>query len=368
VTSRPRVVVAGTGFGRVYLTALSRADSPFQPVGILARGSARSVACGKRYGLPLFDDVDALPSDVDLACVAVGSAPTGGPGARLATGLMRRGLHVLQEHPLHTAELADCLRTAQRHGVQYQVATNFLHTPAIRRFLAAGHRLLAQRRPLFVDAVTGFSVLYPFLDLLGALFGRLRPWRLASSDAEPVVPGMPYRGVHGVLAGVPLSLRVQHQLDPRQPDNHTHLWHRTTLGVEGGTLTLVSANGPVIWCPQPHMPETARDAGGFDELTEQHLSEPTATALTPLRIPTWQQMLAEDWPDAALRAVRGLWAAASAGTDPAIAGQYHLGLCRVMSEVTALLGPVELRRTEEFRPLAVSAEFGHEPESDRETM
>ena len=105
----PKVVVCGTGFGRVYLQALRLAGMPFELVGIMARGSARSRACAAHYDVPLCREVDELPDGTELVCVVVSSRINGGRGAELAQSLMARGVHVMQEHPLDEFELADCL-------------------------------------------------------------------------------------------------------------------------------------------------------------------------------------------------------------------------------------------------------------------
>lgn len=336
-----RVVVCGTGFGRIYLAGVTAPGSPYELAGILARGSARSAACAARYRVPLFRDPDALPDDVDLACVVVGSAITGGPGARLAAELMARGVHVLQEHPLHAAELTGCLRAARRHGVQYRVNTHHVHVSPVRGFVRAARALLRSQPPVFVDVATSFQVLYTTFDILASVLGRLRPWRFAP-PAEPVTPGPPFRALEGTLAGVPVTLRVQHQMDPEQPDNHAHMWHRITLGVEGGNLTLVSSNGPVVWCPRPHLPRGAADLAGFDELTDGHIGEPAAEVIGPRRPPTWREVLTEQWPAAVLAALTELRDAAVRGADPLPAGQYHLALCELTQRVSDLLGPVEL--------------------------
>lgn len=107
-------IVCGTKFGRIHLKAFTDSDLPFELAGVLGQGSARTMACAERYGVPVYQKVGDLPDDIQAACVVIGSGVGGGPGADLAQALMRRGLHILQEHPLLPAELAACLRTACR--------------------------------------------------------------------------------------------------------------------------------------------------------------------------------------------------------------------------------------------------------------
>lgn len=343
-----RVIVCGTGFGRVYLAGLGAQRSPLRLAGILARGSERSWACARRWQVPLYQHVDQVPGDIDVACVVVGSAINGGPGARLATDLMARGVHVLQEHPLHAEELAGCLRTARKHQVRYRINTHHVHVAPVRRFIAAARVLLREQPLLFIDAVTSFQVLYTLLDILGSVLGRLRPWGFAPPTLVPprlremTSLDLPFRSIDGVLAGVPLTLRVQNQMEPREPDNHAHLWHRITIGAEGGNLTLISSTGPVVWTQRQHLPITAAGETGFDRLADPSLAVASTVAIGPSEAPSWRQTLVELWPEAVRVAMRQFVDDIAERADPLAVGQYHLGLCRLTREITDLLGPVEL--------------------------
>ena len=335
---RPRVVVCGTGFGRVYLAALRRPGMPFELAGILARGGARSRACAEHHGVPLYRDPDELPADVDVACVVVGAGLNGGRGAELAQRLLARGLHVLQEHPLHHDELAACLREAHRRRVVYHLSTHYVHVEAVRRFLAAARRLVEAQPPLFVDALGSIVVLNPLLDVLGAALGGVRPW---SFPAPPSASGV-FRGLDGAIAGVPTTLRVQNQLHARERDNGAHVLFRVCLGGEGGSLLLASPHGPVLWSPRPHLPADYRDAVSIEAAAAADLDAPSATCLGPADAPPYRRILAEEWPAATARALLDLRSAVLEGEDPRRRGQYHLALCRLTAEIASRLGPPEL--------------------------
>ncbi|WP_018680595.1 Gfo/Idh/MocA family oxidoreductase [Actinokineospora enzanensis] len=338
----PRVLVCGSGFGRVHLAALADPDFPFTAVGLLARGSARSRTVAARFGVPLYTSLADVP-DIDLACVVVGSAPTGGPGARLAMDLLRRGVPVLQEHPLHADELAACLRTARETGTHYRLTSHHVHVAPVRRFIEAVRTLLRHQPPLFLDAITSVQVLYTLLDVLGESLGTLRPWSFAPAPAPAEFPRMrarpPFRSLDGMIAGIPVTLRIQHQLDPARPDNHAHLWHRITLGTEGGTLTLLGSAGPVLWSPRPHLPADSNDVGSFDQLTDAHLDHPT-TSLGPPDAPAMSAVLSDLWPAGVRAAIRTMWS--NVGTDPMPYGQYHLAVTALAKEISDHLGPVDL--------------------------
>jgi thiazolinyl imide reductase len=338
-----RVLVCGTGFGRVHIAALTRRQVPFELAGILARGSERSRACAREAGVPLFTDVAEVPADIDLACVVVLSDVNGGRGSDLARTLMGRGIHVLQESPLLEKELAESLRAARRHRVAYRVNTHYVHLQPVRRFLSAARALCARQRPLFVDAVCGIQVSYNLFDILGRALGGLRPWGFA--DPAPVpdrLTGLagepPFRLMAGVVAGVPLTLRVQNQLHPADPDNHAHFLHRVTVGTEGGTLTLVNTHGPVLWSPRPHLPPHAKELTALDRVRGEHLDYPSAEPIGPAQAPPYREILGSVWPDGVLTALRELGEAVESGADPLQEGQYHLTVSRIWQDATSRLG------------------------------
>jgi thiazolinyl imide reductase len=331
---QPRVVVCGTGFGRTYLAALRRPGMPFRLDGILAQGSQRSRACARHYEVPLYTAVDELPAGLDLACVVVNSGLNGGRGAELAQELMSRGLHVLQEHPLHQAELAACLRQARRHGVVYHLNTHYVHVGAIACFIGAARRLLEHQPAVFADALSSLQVLYPLMDILGQALGGIRPWSLA---ARPPAGGV-LRSVDGLVGGVPVTLRIQNQIDPGNRDNGPHVMHRVTLATEGGNLLLANTHGPVLWTPRLHMPEDYRDAVTVADCAAAHLDLPGVSGLTPPGAVSYRQSIGDDWPAAAARALLALREAVLSGADPLPRGQYHLALCRLVADITGQLG------------------------------
>jgi pyochelin biosynthesis protein PchG len=370
-----RVVVCGTTFGQVYLEAFRQPGLPFRLAGILSQGSERSRACADHYGAPLFTDVAQLPEDVDIACVVVRGGLLGGRGVELVGRLVERGIHVLQEHPLHHDELAECLRRARSHGVVYQMNSFYVHVAQTRAFIAAVRALLDRQRPLYVDAACGFQLAYSLLDVIRQALGGVRPWALAA----PLVPdpglraltgaAAPFRSLEGVIAGVPLTLRVQNQLDPGDPDNFAHLMHRVTVGTESGSLTLVSTHGPVVWTPRPRYPHIPRDPGSrpyFEGGAAGGPAVPSAVVLGPATAPTFRDVFRTEWPAAVGRALLQLRRAILDGEDPLRWGQHHLALCRFWQEIAARLGPPErlagslppVLSDEQVMALAAAAESG----------
>lgn len=346
-----RVLVCGTNFGRFYADAVLRRPG-YALTGILSRGSAASRNHARSLGVPCYADVAELPAGIDAACVAVSSSISGGQGSELARALMDRGIHVLQEHPIHLAELTGNLTHARRRGVQYRLNTHYPHVAPVRSFVDAARRLVARQRPLFLDAAAPVHLLHPLVDILGRAMGTLRPWRFADPAPIPADIGpQPLRSLHGVFAGVPLTLRVHNELDPSDRDNHALHWHRISLGTEGGVLTLADTHGPVLWSPRLHIGrDTDRrfvlDGPGTDSLefgTTSVVGQPG----------TFRAVFSDLWPEAIGSALDGLREAAEQGADALRAGQYELAACRIWTDLAARLGPPEIVRPATPRPLAV---------------
>jgi pyochelin biosynthesis protein PchG len=353
---RMRVVVCGTKFGQVYLQAFRTPGLPLELAGILAQGSQRSRACAQHYGVPLWGSPDELPSGIDIACVVIRGGLLGGPGVELAKQLMTRGINVIQEHPLHHDELADCLRCARHQRVVYHLSSFYPNVAPVRRFIAAAHELSRRQRPLYADAACGFQLAYALLDIIGRALRGVRPWSFAKPPdlGEGLRPltdlDIPFRSLDGVVAGVPLTLRIQNQMDPGDPDNYAHLMHRITLGTEGGSLTLAATHGPMLWCPRPEFPREAQRSDARPHFARAAVDWPgdrdpsSGVVLGDPAAPGYRQIFETMWPAAIVRALLDMREAILAGDSQLHRGQYHLSVCQLWQDITALLGPPELLR------------------------
>jgi thiazolinyl imide reductase len=351
VNTRLRTVVCGTTFGQFYLAALAGMPADFEIVGVLAAGSERSVACAARHRVPLYTDVDQLPDDVDLACVVVRSGVLGGVGTDLALRLLRRGVHVVQEQPVHHDDLVACLREARRNGVRYRLGDLYVRLPEVRRFTEAARTALARQPLAYVDAACASQVAFPLLHILGEALGGLRPWQVTAASTDS---GGPFAVLTGTIAGAPLTLRVHNQVDPDDPDNHLHLLHRVTLGTPGGSLTLTDPHGPVLWSPRLHIPEPVRNRFDFDAPGTEHLAEPSTSPLGAAGPPDYRHLLREQWPAAIGADLKAARAAILGDPDAERPDQYHLTLCRMWQDLTKELGYPTLRPGQSHQPLRTS--------------
>ncbi|BCK54661.1 Gfo/Idh/MocA family oxidoreductase [Nocardia wallacei] len=347
--AKPKVVVCGTSFGRVYLQAVHE-DPEVELAGVVSRGSAASREYAKTYGVPHYIGVEQVPGDIDIACVAVRAGAAGGEGAKLAQSLLARGIHVLQEHLLHPDELTDCLRTAREHGVRYRLNSFYPQLRPVQLFLHAARILRERQRPLHVDAAAGSQVVYSLLDIIGRAVGRLRPW--AIGDPAPIPPElaaladppMPYTHLAAVIGGVPVSLRVQNQIHPADPDNHALLLHRLAIAFDGGVLTLADTHGPVLWSPRLH---TDRDATGRLRMAgpgTERLAVPSTETLDSAVAPTFRAIFDDLWPDSVRVALAQLRADIADPHRSVGAAQWAVTVTALWQRLTTVLGQPELIR------------------------
>mgnify|MGYP000599462763 FL=1 len=119
------IIVYGSRFGQFYLEALKRMKG-IKIVGLLAKGSDRSYECARYYNIPLYTSLDEVEERVDVACVAVKTGALGGEGANIAKQLLRKGINVLLEQPVHYKELGECYKIAQNQKV-YFGAVSYTH-------------------------------------------------------------------------------------------------------------------------------------------------------------------------------------------------------------------------------------------------
>ncbi|MFJ1456686.1 Gfo/Idh/MocA family oxidoreductase [Nocardia sp. N2S4-5] len=347
--AKPKVIVCGTSFGRVYLQAVHQ-DPEVELAGVVSRGSAASAEYAKAYGVPHFIGVEQVPGDIDIACVAVRAGAAGGDGAKLAQSLLRRGIHVLQEHLLHPDELTDCLRTAREHDVCYRLNSFYPHLRPVQLFLHAARILRERQRPLHVDATAGSQVVYSLLDIIGRAVGRLRPWAIGDPAALPpelaalADPPMPYTHLTAVIGGVPVSLRVQNQIHPADPDNHALLLHRLAIAFDSGVLTLADTHGPVLWSPRLH---TDRDETGRLRMAgpgTERLAVPSTETLDSAAAPTFRAVFDELWPHSVRVALAQLRADIADPSRSVGAAQWAVTVTALWQRLTTVLGQPELIR------------------------
>jgi thiazolinyl reductase component of yersiniabactin synthetase len=348
-TESRRVLVAGAKFGEVYLNAFMAEQEGLELAGLLANGSTRARQLAQAFGIPLYTAPEQLPADIDIACVVVRSAVAGGAGTALAETLLERGMHVVQEHPLHPDEVARLQRVAARHKRVWWVNSFYAHAPAGRCWIETAQRvrnLLDGEAPSFAHLTTSRQLLYSSLDLLlqacGATRGDLDIAVAALADGDPA-----FHALRISLPSLTASLRLQTDIDPREPDLHSLVMHQLTAGWRSGYLSLEASHGPVLWVPALHDP---RMSSAEDSLYRRAacpdgdwLAQPVSLTLHAAP-PDWLSAFETDGPAGVGHVLQALCRHLDGGgTPPAFDAGYQQALAQLWQRTLHAAGPARER-------------------------
>ncbi|MTI60080.1 MAG: thiazolinyl imide reductase [Firmicutes bacterium] len=343
-----RVIVCGTTFGRMYLRAIEQLNSKFKLVGILARGSSHSVECAKKYNVPLYTDIEEISKEnADLACVVVRSAVVGGAGTDIAKRLLKKGIHILIEQPVHLSDMTDCLRIAKKSSSFYRINSFYPELESVKTFIDMTKQILKESKPLFVDAYCSIQVLFPMVDILGQILGGFRPWKFQKNSKQD---NGPFTMLTGEIKDVPISLRVQNQMNPEDPDSNFLLLHRVILVTDRGTLIMTDSNGMVIWHPQMSVLRRANNVEG--NVSEDFNDYPIIQIITADNSSSFSEVFSKKWPDAIVRALEKFGEVIETGEESRQFIQHQLTMCQIWKEIGSELGTVELSNNE-YMPLFV---------------
>lgn len=236
-----RVLVCGANYGRVYLDSIALGEAgSYRPIGIFARGSARSQQVAREFAVPLYHRVEDLPPGIDLACAAMGAS-----GCTVIHSLLARGIHVLCEHPQKPDFLRSALNAAASRNLCLHVNGHFADLGAARAFISYCQGKRSEELPSFVHVMATDRSLYATLDILRRVFPSFTGCRfeVTSRLAQFIL-------VQGLLADVPVTFQIQSAtMGQALPDGSSSYLvdHRIEAGFASGILTLLSMNGPVIW-------------------------------------------------------------------------------------------------------------------------
>ena len=348
--NRVKTIVCGSTFGQFYLNALTALSEQFELVGLLAKGSERSKECAKHYGVNLYTDIEQLPHTSELACVILRSGSLGGNGTNLSLQLLKRGIHVIQEQPIHYKELASCLRTARQNGLHFRIGNLYVQLPAVRRFIACAQDMLKQQDALYLDAACAIQVSYPMIRILAEALPTIRPWKISNviKDNEP------FQVVSGILGNIPITLRVHNEIDPKDPDNHLHLLHCLTIGVEGGRLSLIDTHGPLVWHPRLHVAYSHNLFNDLLTAAPAHLAEENTQMLGSADSMSYKEIFMKQWPSAIGRELLAIREMIQGNDNKgATSAQQELLCAELWHYLTDALGYAVLRSNCKHQPLSV---------------
>jgi pyochelin biosynthesis protein PchG len=322
---RPRAIVVGATFGAVYAEALAASHSPVELVGLVSTGSMASAGLADRVGVALYTGLDSLPP-VDVAFVVVRSGVVGGEGTQICEQLLARGIHVMQEQPVHADEILSLLRVAKANSARYAVNDFYSRIASMRQFICAARALDKVARIRYVHARSSIHVAYPLFTILSAVVGPLTPARIMvpqrlNGTQSSFVPG------RVVLGDVTVDLLIQNELCANDPDNHARLMHAITVGSDAGELVLAHTHGSTRWQRRPFA-----EAGA----TEVPIAEAVGIPFEP----TTAEVRNELWTDAVRLAAADFIESIDRGRTTM--SQRFVRATRLWSDFTSAMGPATL--------------------------
>lgn len=343
-----KTVICGSTFGQFYLEAITLLKDQFELVGLVGQGSERTKKCATHYNVPIYTSVEELPEDIDLACVVLRSSIMGGKGSEFTVQLLQRGIHVIQEHPMHHDDIAKCLKVAQQNKVNYLTGDLYTDLPAVQRFIACCKALFKEQQAEFIDISTITQVSFPLLHILLEGLPTLRPFKI-----DPKVENEgPFQLLTGTIGKIPFTLRAHHEVNPEDPDNHYHLLHNITVGFPGGSLVLSDTHGPVIWRPRLHVPHSGLLVNiGKEE--GAHLGNPSSVILGPAQPPKYTDILLKQWVRAVSKDFLLMKDLIEGKERKEKRAQKELLYARQWHELTKVLGYPKLKSSGEFTPVDI---------------
>jgi len=236
-----RVLVCGTNYGRSYIQAVLLHPDLYQLVGIFSRGSKRSRKVAAQFRMPLYLNLEQLPRDIQIACVAVGSS-----APEVMLGLLDRGVHVLAEHPQKTGPLKIAIEKAELRDLCFQVNPHFSDLNAPISFIRACHEKLEESKPRLIHVLSADRAVYGTLDILRRSFGPLDAMEL-----DDTVNQDGFAIFSGRFGQARISMWLQSAWTGEQLLSDGNSKYFTDIQITAvfstGSLSLLSVAGPVIW-------------------------------------------------------------------------------------------------------------------------
>lgn len=337
---KQRVLIVGAKFGEMYLNAFMQPPDGLELFGLLAQGSARSRELSHAFGIPLYTSLEQITGMPDIACIVVRSNVAGGTGTQLARHFLARGVHVIQEHPLHPDDICSLQTLAHEQSCCYWVNTFYPHTNAGRTWLRDAQRLrrCLAKMPSVVHATTSRQLLYSTLDLLLLALGV----DAASVECDMVGSFNDFHCLRLFWQGGEACLLLQRYLDPDDPDMHSLIMHRLLLGWSEGHLSLEASYGPVIWSSSLFVSEHQENTHSLYRRPEILREPPSLTrSVVPL---SWRDCCETVGPEGVSWLLHQLRSHLAGEHPPAACLREHqIALSRLWQQIIRETGNAEMR-------------------------
>lgn len=290
-----RVIVCGVGFGQFYIRAIGNMNKNFQMVGILSNGSELSREYARKYKIPIYTTLDEVDlRQIDLACVVIGSTLIGGMGSDLVKKLLKNGVSVIQEQPVHIKEYIEFLKLSKENGCFYKLNMFYPNLRSVDTFIKMSRNLDALSEIRYVSAQCSVHILFTLIDIIGRALGGLKPYNFKKISMPNVES--PLEIVEGCINNIPICISVQNQMTSKNPDNYMLLMHKISFITNSGSLTLSGTNGPIIWEPCLDKPIDKNNRFNLEEKNE--FSELKTFEIMEEIEETYDNMMKSSWVEA----------------------------------------------------------------------
>lgn len=342
-----RVVICGSNYGAMYALALCRLPG-FRLIGVIARGSRRSINLAKRMGVPLYRNPAEVTSPVDIAVVAVGDRAANA----LIVDFLARGVHVLAEHPIGPKAVEAAFRAARQSGACFHVNAHWGDLPPARTFVEECAQARRRSPPVFVSLQTSARLFYSSIDLALRVLGpadkfhrqSMATIRVPPSATDPA-PDFQWHCTSGLLGGVPCVLQRSLRTSPHDDGSDFLVMHRISVTfADGGNVLLGEASGPVIrfseYVPDTRTLYTSTRPDSLPECTRDLMADIACRGGTMWHNPdcarpvTFANHLGIQRLEANQLALRRLWEQVTNGVVAPEQGQEHiLATARICSQL-----------------------------------
>lgn len=243
--SKIKVIVCGTKFGQFYIEALHRYDTGFKLSGILSNGSNQSKVCSDKYNVPLYTNISDIPKDIKLAFVIIRSDVMGGSGTDVIIELLKRGINVVAEQPLHVKDIQKCVKEALKNNVLFRIANIYKNMETIKLYKEKIIEFIPDSEITNIEVTVSNQIVFSLIEVLEEIFGD----ELMLLNSDEIKPNMDDSSLICRIGSKLLLLKILNRVDAFDPDNTMPYMLNIKTFTNYGTLELYELFGPIIWKP-----------------------------------------------------------------------------------------------------------------------
>ncbi|VUD69305.1 hypothetical protein TDB9533_04672 [Thalassocella blandensis] len=234
--SKKRILLCGTRYGQSYLPAIFQSNN-LELVGVLAKGSDRSIRIAEQCGIPFYSNVKDIDQAIDIACVALREDIA----IPIAQVLISHGCDILIEHPVSRNGIETLQKQARQAGKNIHINTHFPNLPFVTQFIERCREQTSHQPPLLIQLHCNSRTLFSALDILMRCFGEITVSEFQITDLEH------YKMCCFKLNNITAILIYQHWRFEIDDSADAPLGHQFTIVYPGGTLSLPSTFSPLVW-------------------------------------------------------------------------------------------------------------------------